>query len=205
MPNIEIMRSDWKASEEITQLHSKSEDGDKQLYDKLYGRVYDQLKKVAHNIKFHNSDQQTLNTTALVHESYLKLVNNKAISWESRKHFYSLAAKAIRQILIDSARKKKARKRSPGVHESQPALLPDSAYDVEALEHALRKMEMKYSTVSKIVEYRFYAGLTIKETAELLNISPATVKRNWAMGKMWLYREIKRMEGVPNEMLFKEL
>jgi RNA polymerase sigma factor (TIGR02999 family) len=185
-----------KIRNEITVLLTEYKEGDKQAYDKLFDMVYGQLKKVAHNIKFHNSDQQTLNTTALVHEAYIKLINSDEISWESRQHFYSLASKAIRQILIDSARKRKAKKRNPEKQELVPEQSSETPYDIEALEMALRKMEKKYGTVAKIIEYRFFIGLTIKETAELLQISPATVKRNWAMGKMWLYREIKNLEGT---------
>lgn len=186
---------------EITILLTEYKEGDKVMYDRLFNMVYGQLKKVAHNIKFHNSDQQTLNTTALVHEAYLKLVNTDNITWKSRQHFYSLAAKAIRQILIDGARKKQAKKRNPENHDLFAQLPSESKYDVEALEYALRKMEKKYETVSKIIEYRFYVGLTIKETADLLQISPATVKRNWAMGKMWLYREIKNLEQSQQQIL----
>jgi RNA polymerase sigma factor (TIGR02999 family) len=186
---------------EITVLLTEYKEGDKELYDKLFNMVYGQLKKVAHNIKFHNSDQQTLNTTALVHEAYIKLINTDKISWKSRQHFYSLAAKAIRQILIDGARKKQAKKRNPDQQPTSTGLPSESPYDVEALEFALRKMEKKYETVSKIIEYRFFVGLTIKETAELLQISPATVKRNWAMGKMWLYREIKNLEQSQQQIL----
>lgn len=183
---------------EITQLLQEYQYGDKASYDKLYKIVYDQLKKVAHNIKFHNPDNYTMNTTALVHEAYIKLLNNNGVTWESRRHFYGLAAKAIRQILIDSARKKLAQKRNPSekIHFDEPFDMPeDTAYDVEALEYALQKLEKRFSKVSKIVEYRFFIGMTVQETAEALDISPATVKRNWAMGKMWLYNEIKRLEG----------
>jgi len=181
---------------DITQLLQDYHYGDKAAYDKLFKLVYAQLKKVAHNIKFHNPDNYTMNTTALVHEAYLKLLNNNSISWENRKHFYSLASKAIRQILIDSARKKLALKRNAAENSEDDLLnMPvDTAYDIEALEYALKKLEKKYTVVSKIIEYRFFVGMTVKETAEALEISPATVKRNWAMGKMWLYNEIKKLD-----------
>lgn len=185
-------------SQEITTLLQRYQDGDKHVYDKLFKTVYHQLKKVAHNIRFHHIDYQTLNTTALVHEAYLKLLGSDAsLNWENRCHFFSLAAKVIRQILIDSARKKLAQKRTPEEREPVDGLMemPEkTAYDVEALEKALKNLEKKYAIVSKVVEYRFYTGLTIKETAEMLDMSPATVKRNWTMGKLWLYNEIKRYE-----------
>lgn len=189
---------------EITTLLQDYHNGDKTAYDRLFKIVYGQLKKVAHNIKFHNADSYTLNTTALVHEAYLKLLSNNNVTWESRKHFYSLASKAIRQILIDSARKKLARKRTPS-HEPDHSLeMPeDTAYDIEALEYALNKLEKKYQTVSRIIEYRFYAGMTVQETADILRISPATVKRNWAMGKIWLYNEIKKLDKGNTTILAK--
>ncbi len=190
---------------EITQLLQDYHSGDKKAYDKLFNIVYAQLKKVAHNIKFHNPDNHTMNTTALVHEAYLKIVNNETITWESRQHFYSLASKAIRQILIDSARKKLALKRNSS--EKNPFDDPfnmseETAYDIEALEYALKKLEKRYAVVSKIVECRFFVGMTVKETAEVLEISPATVKRNWAMGKMYLYHEIRKLGGTASQIEF---
>lgn len=186
-------------SQEITSLLQRYHNGDKQVYDKLFKGVYQQLKKVAHNIRFHHIDYQTLNTTALVHEAYLKLLGSDAsMGWQNRRHFFSLAAKVIRQILIDSARKKLAQKRSPEEFQPDEGLMemPEkTAYDVEALDKALKKLETRFATVSKVIEYRFYTGLTIKETAEMLDISPATVKRNWTMGKLWLYNEIKNYES----------
>lgn len=189
---------------DITQLLQNYQDGDKAAYDKLFNLVYTQLKKVAHNIKFHNPDNYTMNTTALVHESYLKLINNETINWKNRKHFYSLSSKVIRQILIDSARKKLARKRSATDHLQDDLFnMPEeTAYDIEALEYALKKLEKRYAVVSKIVECRFFVGMTVKETAEVLEISPATVKRNWAMGKMWLYYEIKKLRGSASQIDF---
>lgn len=190
----------YHSNQEITSLLQRYKSGDKQVYDKLFKAVYHQLKKVAHNIRFHHIDYQTLNTTALVHEAYLKLLgSNASMNWENRRHFFSLAAKVIRQILIDSARKKLAQKRSSEEVQTDEGFMEmpeNTAYDVEALEKALKKLEKRFSTVSKVVEYRFYTGLTIKETAEMLDLSPATVKRNWTMGKLWLYNEIKRYDGL---------
>lgn len=190
----------YHSNQEVTSLLQRYKSGDKQVYDKLFKAVYHQLKKVAHNIRFHHIDYQTLNTTALVHEAYLKLLgSNASMNWENRRHFFSLAAKVIRQILIDSARKKLAQKRSSEEVQTDEGFMEmpeNTAYDVEALEKALKKLEKRFSTVSKVIEYRFYTGLTIKETAEMLDLSPATVKRNWTMGKLWLYNEIKRYDGL---------
>ena len=183
----------------VTVLLQQSRKGDEEAYKQLFELVYQQLKKVAHNIKYRRSEFETLNTTALVHEAYLKLSGNEAMDWESRGHFFSLAAKAIRHILADYARKKLAKKRSgqkQPLDENSPIQLSyESAGDLEALEQALTRLEQTNPQVSKIIEYRFYTGMNIQETAEILDVSESTVKRNWAMGKLWLHREIEKIQS----------
>ncbi|MBS3777003.1 MAG: sigma-70 family RNA polymerase sigma factor [Bacteroidales bacterium] len=185
----------------VTELLDQYNQGYHQAYDQLFSLVYNQLKKVAHNIKFGRSEFETLNTTALVHEAYIKLFNHRNLKWDSRRHFYSLAAKAIRHILVDYARKKLALKRrhnevelqeDPGIHLSY-----ETAEEIESLEKALKKLEKYNKTVLKVVECRFFAGMSIQETATTLNVSPSTVKRNWAMGRLWLHREIKKLQSPP--------
>lgn len=182
----------------VTKLLYDYNRGNEKAYDRLFSLVYNQLKKVAHNIKFRQPEFETLNTTALVHEAYLKLAGNVNIQWESRRHFYSLASKAIRHILIDYSRKKLAKKRDApedSIEENiQINLNYETAMDIEALEKALKKLEQQNPTISRIVECRFYGGMSIKETAETLNTSESTVKRSWAMGKLWLHREIKKIQ-----------
>ncbi len=184
---------------DVTVLLQQSSKGDEEAYKQLFELVYQQLKKVAHNIKYRRSEFETLNTTALVHEAYLKLSGNEAMDWESRGHFFSLAAKAIRHILADYARKKLAKKRSgqkQPLDENSPIQLSyESAGDLEALEQALTRLEQTNPQVSKIIEYRFYTGMNIQETAEILDVSESTVKRNWAMGKLWLHREIEKIQS----------
>ncbi len=183
----------------VTDLLDQYNQGNQQAYNELFSLVYHQLKKVAHNIKFGRSEFDTLNTTALVHEAYIKLFKHQKNNWESRRHFYSMAAKAIRHILLDHARKKLAKKRQRDEPESPayPAmqLSFETAHDIDALEKALKKLEQYNPTVLKVIECRFYAGMSIQETAATLNISPSTVKRNWAMGRMWLHREIKKIQS----------
>lgn len=182
----------------VTKLLYDYNKGNEKAYDRLFSLVYNQLKKVAHNIKFRQPEFETLNTTALVHEAYLKLAGNENIQWESRRHFYSLASKAIRHILIDYSRKKLAKKRDTpkdSIEENfQVNFTQETALDIEALEKALKKLEKQNPTISRIVECRFYGGMSIKETAETLNTSESTVKRSWAMGKLWLHREIKKIQ-----------
>lgn len=186
----------------ITQLLEDCNNGDEKAYNQLFSLVYGQLKKVAHNIKFNRSEFDTLNTTALVHEAYIKLAGNDALQWESRGHFYSIASKAIRHILADYARKKLAKKR-----DHQPVEIPnqfninlnqEAAEDIEALEMALKKLEEYNKTVLKIVECRFFGGMNIEETSQALNISPSSVKRSWALGKIWLHQKIKQIQTPQN-------
>ena len=187
---------------DITQLLHDCNEGDEKAYNQLFSIVYGQLKKVAHNIKYNRSEFDTLNTTALVHEAYLKLAGNDSLQWESRGHFYSIASKAIRHILTDYARKKLAKKR-----DHQPVeinnqlninLSQEAAEDIEALEMALKKLEEYNQTVLKIVECRFFGGMNIEETSKALNISPSSVKRSWAMGKIWLHQKIKNIQTPGN-------
>jgi RNA polymerase sigma factor (TIGR02999 family) len=182
----------------ITLLLEACNESDEKAYNQLFCLVYGQLKKVAHNIKFNRSEFDTLNTTALVHEAYLKLAGNESLQWENRSHFYSVASKAIRHILTDYARKKLAKKRDSKPDEIQNQfninLSFETAEDIEALEMALEKLETHNKTVLKIVECRFFGGMSIEETARALNTSPSSVKRSWAMGKLWLHQKIKKMQ-----------
>lgn len=184
----------------VTQLLDDVNKGDENAYNELFSMVYSQLKKVAHNIKFRRSEFETLNTTALVHEAYLKLAKNESLKWESRGHFYSLASKAIRHIMVDYSRKKLAKKRDSQydmIHDQLKIdLNQEAAEDIEALELALKKLEKHNKTILKIVECRFFGGMNIEETAQALNVSPSTVKRNWAMGKLWLHHEIKKNQST---------
>ncbi|MGM0376164.1 MAG: ECF-type sigma factor, partial [Bacteroidota bacterium] len=132
------------------------------------------------------------------HEAYLKLAGNESVQWESRGHFYSIAAKAIRHILADYARKKLAKKRGSQPEEIQNhlkiTLSNETAEDIEALEMALKKLEAYNKRVLQIVECRFFGGMSIEETAQALDTSPSSVKRSWAMGKVWLHQNIKKLQ-----------
>lgn len=182
----------------ITQLLYDCNKGNEKAYNQLFSIVCGQLKKVTHNIKYNRSEFDTLNTTALVHEAYLKLAGNESLQWESRGHFYSIASRAIRHILADYARKKLAKKRDHQPVEINSQLninlSQEAAEDIEALEMALKKLEEHNKTVLRIVECRFFGGMNIEETSRALNISPSTVKRSWAMGKIWLHQKIKKIQ-----------
>jgi RNA polymerase sigma factor (TIGR02999 family) len=165
--------------------------------DALLKLVYDELHKQAHRYLRKERGGHTLQTTALVHEAYLKLVGQKSVAWESRSHFFGVAATMMRRILIDYA-KTKHRLRRGGIHSDLPlenALtisVSETDFDLLALDEALNRLAAKESHLAKIVELRFFSGLDVVETAKVLGVSESTVKRDWAMAKAWLHRELTR-------------
>ena len=168
-----------------------------EVSEALLNLVYDELHRQAHRYLRREPAGHTLQTTALVHEVYLKLSNQKNIRWESRSHFLAIAAKLMRQVLIDYARSKHRAKRG-GAKERvslENALTINAGeanFDLLALDEALTRLAVKEEYLAKIVELRFFSGLSIEETAEVLCISDSTVKRDWAMAKAWLRRELTR-------------
>ncbi len=182
-------------SEELTLLLNKSLSGDKSSLDKILPIVYNELRKISSKYLHEEHQPHTLQTTELVHEVYLKLIGSQKINWESRAHFFGIAAKTMREILVDHARRRNSQKRGNGIK----SLSLDEVFNVSgefdeqiiALDEALKKFEMIEERPGKIVELRFFSGLSIEETAELLSISPATAKRDWVYAKAWLYREMR--------------
>ena len=165
--------------------------------DALLKLVYTELHRQAHRYLQKERSGHTLQTTALVHEAYLKLINQKSFAWESRSQFFAVAAMMMRRILIDYARTKH-RLRRGGVKSDLPletALtisVSDSDFDLLALDEALNRLAEREAHLAKIVELRFFSGLDVAETAEVLDISESTVKRDWQMAKAWLHRELTR-------------
>jgi RNA polymerase sigma factor (TIGR02999 family) len=168
--------------------------GKKGAVDELLPHVYSELKRISSKYLHDEYRKHTLQTTELVHEAYIKLVGDQNINWQNRAHFFGIAAQSMRQILVDHARKRKSLKRGDGkANISLEDILETSDKSDEqilALDEALRKLESKDERSSKLVELRYFTGLTIEETAEALHISPATAKRDWTFAKAWLYREI---------------
>lgn len=183
-----------KAKPNITQLLNSASSNDSLVLNDVLPIVYNELRKISSKYLRDEYKKHTLQTTELVHEAYIKLIGSAEISWESRGHFYGIAARSMRQILVDYARKKKSEKRGKG--KTQLSLddanfvIADSEDQLLNLNTALEKLEGTDERSAKIVELRFFSGLSIEETAEVLNISPATVKRDWQFAKAWLYREI---------------
>ena len=165
--------------------------------DALLKLVYAELHRQAHRYLQKERAGHTLQTTALVHEAYLKLVEQKSVAWESRSHFFAIAATMMRRILIDYA-KTKHRVRRGGEHEDLPlenALtisVSETDFDLLALDEALNRLAEKEAHLAKLVELRFFSGLDVVETARVLGVSESTVKRDWAMAKAWLHRELTR-------------
>ncbi len=178
----------------VTQLLLGWSNGDKEALDKLVPLVYDELRRQAARYLRRERVGHTLQTTALINEAYLRLIDQKNVHWQNRAHFFGIAAQLMRRILVDHARTKKRAKRGGSdlrVSFSEATLkAKDQELDIVALDEALERLAEIDEQQSKIVELRFFSGLTVEETAEVLSISAATVKRDWSMAKAWLHREM---------------
>jgi RNA polymerase sigma factor (TIGR02999 family) len=154
--------------------------------------VYDELRRIARRCLGGQRSGHTLQPTALVHEAYLRLVNRNAATWQNRTHFFAVAAQMMRQILVDHARMRAAAKRGGGaitlVLDESMALPKKATLDLIALDDAMKRLALLDARQCQIVELRFFGGLSIDETAEVIDISPATTKREWATARIWLYR-----------------
>lgn len=178
----------------VTDLLLAARGGDRGALGQLFPVVYDVLHRLAHRKLAGERPGHTLSTTGLVHEAYLKLVRLDRISWQGRAHFLAIAAQSMRNILVNYALERKALKRgggAGGVSLSGVAVAVDSApTDVLSLHEALKRLEALDARQSRVVECRFFAGMSVEETAEALGISPASVKRDWAVARAWLNREL---------------
>jgi len=177
---------------DVTDLLLSWRQGDAAALDRLVPLVYDELRRVARRRLQREPPGHALQATALVHEVYLRLVDVNRLTLKNRTHFFAVAARLMRQILVDHARRKRADKRGGGatmvsLDDASPAAKPPSV-DVLALDQALDALSALDARQSGVVELRFFGGLDIEETAEALAISPATVEREWALAKAWLYR-----------------
>jgi len=180
-------------SHDVTQLLARWTSGDPQVLDTLFSVVYNELRRLARSYLQRERSDHTLQSTALVHEAYLRLVDQN-VSWQNRAHFFGIAAQMMRRVLVDHARSRNAAKRGDGVCRVtlDEDLVGANQRDVDviALDQALTDLAAFDPQQSRIVELRFFAGLSIEDTAEALKISPATVKREWAMAKAWIHREM---------------
>jgi RNA polymerase sigma factor (TIGR02999 family) len=178
-------------AEEITQLLLDWKSGNRQSLDKLLPIVYDELRRVAHRLLI-SEDAETLPTTALVHEAYLKLVNQHSVDWENRGQFFAIAAQAMRRILVDHARERHAIKRD-GIKitlDNADTISVEINETLIDLDIALTELATFDQQQAQIVELRYFAGLTYEEAAQVLDISVSTVQREWTMARAWLFRKI---------------
>jgi RNA polymerase sigma factor (TIGR02999 family) len=183
---------------QVTDLLLAWSQGDEDAAERIIPLVYDELRARAAAVLRPERPDHTLTPNALVHEAYLRLVDQRLPRFESRKHFYGVAARVMRQVLVDHARSRKAAKRNAGrqalpLDENFP-VTDERAADLMALDDALAALAGVDPEKAKLVELRYFTGLTIEDTAEMLGVSPATVKREWAMARAWLHREIS---GAP--------
>lgn len=182
------------STHEVTQLLLDWSDGDQAAFDALMPLVYDELRQMARRFMSRERPGHTLQTTALVNEAYLRLVDQKRVHWQNRAHFFAVAAQAMRRILIDYARKQRYAKRGGGAPkislEEAAVMSQERAADLVSLDEALTTLASIDPQQSRVVELRFFGGLTIAETAEVLRLSVDMVKREWTTAKAWLSREM---------------
>ncbi|HEY7095366.1 MAG TPA: sigma-70 family RNA polymerase sigma factor [Terriglobales bacterium] len=184
---------------DVTVLLEQLAQGNQQAGDRLIPLVYDELRRIAGRYMRREKADHVLQTTALVHEAYLKLVEQRSVEWQGRTHFYAIAASLMRRILIDDARKRIRAKRgggqSPVMLDEALVYSPGRSSELLEIDGALQRLAEIDQRQAKVVELRFFAGLSVEETAEVLGISPKTVKRDWSVARAWLHGELKGNHG----------
>jgi RNA polymerase sigma-70 factor (ECF subfamily) len=182
------------ASEKVTQLLSELSGGNRAVVDELTPLIYQELKRIAGGQLRRERPGHTLQATALVHEAYIKLIDQRGVSWQNRAHFFGIASQIMRRILLDYAKSQNREKRGGGLHKTSLdeglIVSEDRASDLVQIDQALTRLEALDARQAKVVELRFFGGLNVEETAEAMGISTPTVKREWAMAKAWLHREL---------------
>jgi len=183
------------APQDVTQLLKDWSDGDQAAADKLMPLVYEELRHLAHQYMRREKPGHTLQTSALVNEAYLRLVKQR-VQWENRAHFFGIAARLMRQILVDQARRRNFAKRGGGAIRvslnDEDAIAQEQSASVVALDEALKTLEQTDPRKGRIVELRFFAGMSVQETAEALKISPGTVMREWTFARAWLRNKMSQ-------------
>lgn len=179
----------------VTLLLEGARRGDEQALAALIPLVYDELRRLAARFLRRERPGQTLQPTALVHEVYLRLLQDSHLSWQNRAHFFGIAARSMRQILVERARARGAAKRGGGqirvTLDPELMLAAPQPLDLEVLDDALTRLAALDEDLARVVEIRFFGGLSIEEAAEALHVSPATVKRRWSLARAWLVRELE--------------
>lgn len=179
---------------DITHLLYELKQGNRQAEERLVPLVYKELRRIAASYLRHETPGHSLQPTALVHEAYLRLTHLQALDWQSRSHFFAISATLMRRILVDHARSRQAKKRVEGQGavslDEEHLFSPERGPEIVALDEALKRLAEVDDRQSKIVELRFFAGMSEEETGAVLGISARTVKRDWRLARAWLYREL---------------
>jgi RNA polymerase sigma factor (TIGR02999 family) len=191
------MNGSEQNSHEVTGILHEWNGGNREALDKLMPFVYDELHRQATIFLRRERPDHTLQTTALINEAYLKLIDQREVNWESRTHFFAIAAQAMRRILVDYAKTKHRAKRGGGniqITLDENALITpnDKSIDLIALDEALNRLATKDEQQARLVELRYFSGLSLEETAKVLEVSRTTAARDWAMAKAWLHRELTK-------------
>ncbi len=188
-------------STELTQLLADCSSGDKAALDRLMPVVYGELRRLAHRYMRGERPGHTLQTTALINETYLRLVGYRKMQWQDRAHFFAVAAQQMRRILVDSARSSRDAKRGGGVRrvslDDAATVSREKTAEVIAVDDALKDLAALDPRKSQIVELRYFGGLDIEEIAEVLEISPTTVQRQWRIAKAWLRQAVQETDAPP--------
>lgn len=184
-------------SQNITRMLKDWSGGDREALGQLLPYVYDELHRQASRYLRRERPDHTLQTTALIHEAYLKLIDQRKVEWQNRAHFFAVAAQAMRRILVDYARTKKREKRGGDdiklqLDEAINVATGEKSIDLVALDEALTRLAEFDARQARVVELRYFSGMTEDETAQVLDISPATVRRDWSMAKAWLHGQLKK-------------
>jgi RNA polymerase sigma factor (TIGR02999 family) len=189
--------------QEITQLLVAWSQGDEAALAKLTPLVYQELHRLAHRYLGRERAGHTLQTTALVHEAYLRLLDRQQVEWQNRAHFFAISAQLMRRILVDFARARHYRKRGGDARQitfdEAAVIAPERSADFIALDDALNSLAKLDRRQAQVVELRFFGGLTIEETAEVLKVAPITVRRDWSLAQTWLLRELRRGARTEDE------
>jgi RNA polymerase sigma-70 factor, ECF subfamily len=187
------------STQQVTKLLQAWGQGQDAALDELLPVVHQELRRLARRYMFGERPGHTLQTTALVNEAYLRLVNAREVNWQNRAHFFALSAQLMRRILVDSARARGGQKRGGGIPKVtlDEALIgpQEKGQDLVALDDALKALSGVDPRKSRVVELRFFGGLSVEETAEVLKVHPNTVLRDWRLAKMWLKREMSKEEA----------
>ena len=184
------------ATSGVTELLNDWQHGDQNALAKLTPLIYDELKRIAHRYVQRERNGHTLQTTALVHEAYLRLAGNEEAAWQNRAHFFAVSAQVMRHILIDHARRRRYLKHGGEFQQAameETSLMPaERAAELVALDEALNELKRLDQRKSRVVELRYFGGLSLEETADVLEVSIMTVRRDWRAAKAWLYKAVNR-------------